>query len=90
MALDLSRGQSLATAVRVDRLAAEEFRQGVFEYWRGTGQLERGCRSVSSMDRKRLLADLAAMHVSGIHSAPAGNGSHSFRLDSRRIRGGTR
>jgi hypothetical protein len=56
------------------------------EYWLGNGQLERVNRSVSSVDRKRLLADLAAMHVSGYHSVPAGDGSHSFQLDSRKIR----
>jgi hypothetical protein len=56
------------------------------EYWRGSGQLERGNHSVSSVDRKRLLADLGAMHVSGYHSVPAGNGSHSFQIDSRKIR----
>ncbi len=55
------------------------------ELWRGKAQLETAKVSVSSLDRKKLFAQLLAMHVSGYRSVPAGGGNVSFRLDSRKI-----
>jgi hypothetical protein len=55
------------------------------ELFRGKAQLENGTPSLSSLDRAKLLKELASAHVSGFHSVPAGNGMSSFRLDSRKI-----
>jgi hypothetical protein len=55
------------------------------ELWRGKTPLERGARSVSSLNRKKLFSELLSMHVSGYRSVPAGGGNVSFRLDSRKI-----
>ena len=55
------------------------------ELWRGDFELEKGRRSVSSVDRKKLFAQLLAIHVSGYRFEPVGNGYSRIRIDTRKI-----
>ena len=55
------------------------------ELWRGDVELEKGRRSVSSVDRKKLFAQLLAMRVSGYRFEPIGNGKSRIRIDTRKI-----
>ena len=55
-----------------------------FEIWRGKTKLDASEGSMASI-QKKLLADLASMHVSGFRPVDAGNSMVSWRLDSRKI-----
>jgi hypothetical protein len=56
-----------------------------FEMWRGPFELKKGHQSVSSVDRKKLFAQMQAMHVSGFRLVPSGKGYSSIRLDTRAV-----
>jgi len=54
-----------------------------FEMWRGPFELDRPNRSISSVDQKKLVAQMRTMHVSGFQLVPAGKGYSNIRLDTR-------
>jgi hypothetical protein len=55
------------------------------ELWHGQFALEKGRRSISSVDRQKLFAQLLAMQVSGFRLVPAKKGYSTIRIDTRKI-----
>ncbi|HEY2713764.1 MAG TPA: hypothetical protein VGI60_14715 [Chthoniobacterales bacterium] len=72
-------------AMNHDHMVLETENGTRFEMWRGPFELDTRKLSVSSIDQKKLLAQMRTMHVSGFQVVPAGKGYSSIRLDTHAI-----